>query len=309
MATISVGPARRLRPRTREALEGYLFILPWIVGFLVFTAGPLLASLYFSFTEWGFVDTPVYVGIDNYRRILDDPIFRIALENTATFTLWNVPLLLVVSLGLALLMTRDLPGMHLFRTIYYLPAVIGGVAMALVWSWVFNPDYGILNWILRSLGLGAPNWLGSPDWAMRAVVLVSVWNVGFPLIVFIAGLQNIPKVFYEAAVLDGAGPWQRFRSITLPMLSPTLFFLLVTSIINSFQIFDVVYVISGGEGRPARSTLVYLLYYYQNAFQYLDMGYASALIWVLFLVIMALTLLVFKSSQLWVFYESEVKNE
>ncbi|MGH2560324.1 MAG: carbohydrate ABC transporter permease [Thermomicrobiales bacterium] len=309
MALISGRPPRRWSPREREALEGYLFILPWFVGFLVFTAGPLLSSLYLSFTEWGFADTPVFVGLDNYRRILDDPIFEIAVENTATYTLVTVPLVLVVSLVLALLMTRDLSGMHIFRTIYYIPAVIGGVAMALVWSWVFNPDYGILNYLLRSLGLGAPNWLGSPTWAMRAIIVLSVWNIGFPMIVFIAGLQNIPKVLYEAAVLDGAGRWQKFRTVTLPMLTPTLFFLLVTSMISSFQIFDVVYVISQGDGRPLRSTLVYLLYYYQNAFSFFDMGYASALIWVFFLGLMAMTLLVFKFSSLWVFYESEVKNE
>jgi len=298
---------RRLSPRQREALEGYLFILPWFVGFLVFTAGPLLSSLYLSFTEWGFVDAPSFVGLENYRDIARDPVFVVALKNTATYTFASVPLVLLASLFIALLVTRRLSGMHAFRTLYYLPAVIGGVVMALVWSWVFNPDYGILNFVIRSLGLEAPNWLGSPRWAMRAIILLSVWNIGFPMIVFVAGLQNIPKVLYEAALLDGAGRWQKFRYVTLPMLSPTLFFLLVTSLISSFQIFDVVYVISGGDGGPLRSTLVYLLYYYQNAFSYFDMGYASALIWVLFLVVMALTLLVFKFSSLWVFYESEVK--
>jgi len=298
---------RRWTPRKREALEGYLFILPWFIGFLVFTAGPLLSSFYLSFTEWGFVDTPVWVGFDNYRQIPDDPIFEIALRNTVTFTVATVPLIMVVSLCLALLMSRDLHGMHVFRTIFYIPAVIGGVAMALIWSWVFNPDYGILNYILDQLGLGTPNWLGSQEWAMRAVILLSVWNVGFPMIVFIAGLENIPKDLYEAATLDGAGRWQKLRSITLPLLSPTIFFVLVTSIISSFQIFDVVYVISGGDGGPLRSTLVYLLYYYQTAFSYFDVGYASALIWVFFVALLALTLIVFTTQRLWVYYETEVK--
>lgn len=300
---------RRLSPRRREALEGYLFILPWVIGFLVFTAGPLLSSFYLSFTEWGFVDRPKFVGLDNYREIKDDPIFEIAVRNTLKYALITVPLVMIMALTLALLMTRDLRGMHAFRTIYYIPAVIGGVAMALVWSWVFNPDNGILNYFLGQVGLGQPNWLGSPDWAQRAIVLLSVWNVGFPMIVLIAGLQNIPKDLYEAAVLDGANGWQKLRSITLPLLSPTLFFVLVTSLIAAVQIFDVVFVISQGDGRPLRSTLMYLLYYYQNAFNYLEMGYASALIWVLFLGTMAMTLLVFKTSSLWVFYESEVKNE
>jgi multiple sugar transport system permease protein len=298
---------RRWSPRKREALEGYLFILPWFIGFLVFTAGPLLSSFYLSFTEWGFVDRPVFIGLDNYREIPNDPIFRIALENTAKFTAFTVPLVIVVSLFLALMMTRDLPGMNVFRTIYYIPAVIGGVAMALIWSWVFNPDYGILNYILGQAGLGTPNWLGSKEWAMRAVILLSVWNIGFPMIVLIAGLENIPKDLYEAATLDGAGRWQKLRSITLPLLSPTLFFLLVTSIIGSFQTFDVVYVISEGDGGPLRSTLLYLLYYYQTAFRYFDVGYASALIWVFFLGLLTLTLLVFKTQRLWVYYETEVK--
>lgn len=309
MAAFAGEQRRRLSPRRREALEGYLFVLPWVVGFLVFTAGPLLSSFYLSFTEWGFVDRPKFVGLDNYREILDDPIFEIAVRNTLKYTLITVPLVVLAALGLALLMTRDLRGMHVFRTIYYIPAVIGGVAMALVWSWVFNPDNGILNYLLGQAHLTQPNWLGSPTWAPRAVILLSVWNLGFPMIVLIAGLQNIPKDLYEAAVLDGANGWQKLRSITLPLLSPTLFFVLVTSLISAFQIFDVVFVISQGDGRPLRSTLMYLLYYYQNAFNYLEMGYASALVWVLFLGTMAMTLLVFKTSSLWVFYESEVKNE
>jgi multiple sugar transport system permease protein len=185
--------------------------------------------------------------------------------------------------------------------------VIGGVAMAMIWTWVFNPDYGILNYLLKSVGLGTPNWLGSPDWALRAVILVSLWNLGFPMIVFIAGLQNIPRDLHDAALLDGAGPWQKFRSITVPLLTPTIFFLLITSIIGTFQTFDVVYAISGGDGGPLRSTLLYLLYYYQTAFRYLDVGYASAMIWVFFVCLFTLTFIVFQTQRRWVYYDSEVK--
>ncbi len=300
---------RRLSPRRREALQGYLYISPWFFGFLIFTAGPLVASLLISFTKWAFIDQPTFVGLANYQRMAKDPIFLIALRVTFTFTVLSVPLVIMVALATALLMTRKLPGMNVFRTIYYLPAVIGGVPMALLWSWVFNPDFGILNRLLALAGIAGPNWLGNPQVALYAIVVVSAWNFGLPMVVFIAGLQNIPPVLYEAATLDGAGAVGRLRYVTLPMLSSTLFFLLVNQIIGSFQIFDVVYVISNGQGDPLRSTLTYLLYFYQNAFNRFDMGYASALVWVLFVIIMVFTLLVFKSSSLWVYYESEARND
>ncbi len=308
MTAIKIRLPRQLNPRQREAMQGYLYITPWFIGFLIFTAGPLLASLVLSFTKWGFLDQPTFIGLANYQKMAKDPIFFIALKVTLTFTALSVPLIIIVALCSALLMTRNLPGMRIFRTIYYLPAVVGGVPMALLWSWVFNPDHGILNRLLYLAGLPGPKWLTDPHSALVAVVMVSAWNFGLPLVVFIAGIQNIPAVLYEAASLDGAGPLAKFRHVTIPMLSSTLLFILVTQIIGAFQIFDVVYVISNGRGDPLRSTLTYLLYFYQTGFSYFDMGYASALIWVLFLVIMAFTVLIFKSASLWVYYENEVKN-
>jgi multiple sugar transport system permease protein len=299
----------RLSQRQWEALQGYLYIAPWFIGFLIFTAGPLIASLGLSFTEWGFVDEPTFIGFENYQQMWDDNVFWIALKVTIRFTLFSVPLVLAVAFFTALLMTREVRGVNVFRTIYYLPAVVGGVPMALLWTWIFNPDYGLLNRMLTLAGVQGPNWLGSPQWALFAVVMVSAWNFGLPMVVFIAGLQNIPPVLFEAASLDGAGPLSKLRHVTLPMLSPTFFFLLVNQIIGSFQVFDVVFVISGGEGRPLRSTLMYLLYFYQKAFQRFEMGYASALVWVLFIIILVLTLLIFKSSSLWVYYESEAAND
>jgi multiple sugar transport system permease protein len=292
-----------------EALQGYAYIAPWFIGFLIFTAGPLIASLGLSFTDWGFVDEPEFIGLANYQKMATDPVFWIALRVTITYTLLSVPLVLLTALSVALLLTRDVRGARIFRTIYYLPSVIGGVPMALLWTWVFQPDYGILNRMLYLAGLPGVDWLGNPRVALMAVVVVSAWSFGLPMVVFIAGLQNIPPVLYEAASLDGAGLLRRFRSVTLPLLSPTFFFLLVMQIIGSFQVFDVVYVISDGVGNPLRSTLMYLLYFFQNAFQRFQMGYASALVWVLFVIIMVLTLLVFKSSSLWVFYESEVSDD
>ncbi len=302
------GLGRRLTPNQREALQGYLYISPWFIGFVIFTAGPLIASLFISFMKWAFIDQPVFVGLANYQRLFKDPIFGIALRVTFSFTILSVPLVIAVAFATALLMTRKLPGMRIYRTIYYLPAVIGGVPLALLWSWVFQPDHGILNRMLYLVGIQGPNWLGNPQTALLAVVVVGAWNFGLPMVVFIAGLQNIPPVLYEAATLDGAGSLSKLRFVTLPMLSSTLFFLLVNQIIGAFQVFTVVYVIGNGQGDPLRSTLTYLLYFYQVGFQRFDMGYASALIWVLFLIIMGFTLLVFRSSSLWVYYETETKK-
>src|SRR5262249_23454046 len=252
---------RRMTPRQREAIQGYMYILPWVIGFLIFTAGPLIASFYLSFTKWGFVDTPTFVGFANYQRMAKDPIFLIALRVTFSFAAMIVPLVITVALCAALLMTRKLPGMYVFRTIYYLPALIGGVSMAVLLSWGFQPEYGILNRALSLMGVPGPNWLGDPKIARPALVWVSAWGFWLPSVAFISGLQNIPPVLYEAAILDGAGPLSKLRYVTLPMLSPTLFFLLVNQVIVAFQVFDVVYVISNGQGDPLRSTLVYNLYF------------------------------------------------
>lgn len=298
-----------LTPRQWEAIQGYLYISPWFIGFLIFTAGPLIASLYLSFTDWGFVDQPTFIGFANYEKMFRDPVFIIALRVTATFTVLSVPLVICVALIVALLLTRNIRGVNVFRTIYYLPAVVGGVPMALLWTWIFNPDFGVLNRLLVLAGLEPVNWLGSPQIALFAIVIVFAWNFGLPMVVFIAGLQNIPPVLYEAASLDGAGALRKLRHVTIPMLTPTIFFLFINQIIVSFQVFDVVFVISEGTGKPLRSTLMYLLYFYQNAFERYDMGYASALVWVLFIIIMILTLLIFKSSSLWVYYETEVTND
>ncbi|MFO7634098.1 MAG: sugar ABC transporter permease [Caldilinea sp.] len=296
------------RRERREAVEGYLFILPWVIGFIVFTAGPMLASLLLSFTKWGLIDRPVYVGVDNYVRMFNDPLVWHSLGITARYTLLTVPLQILFALAIALILVRPIPGVYAYRGIFYLPNILGGVVTALLWMWVFNPDYGILNYLLSLIGIKGPLWLSDPDWALPAIVIMSVWNVGAAVILFIAGLQSIPTHLYEAAELDGAGGWGKFRYVTLPMLSPTVLFILITAMIASFQVFDIAFVASAGDGGPVRSTLVYLLYFYQNGFSYFSMGYASALIWLLMAIILTLTLLVFRSSSLWVFYESEVRR-
>jgi len=301
--------ARFLSQRQREALDGFLCVLPWLIGFLVFTAGPMLASLGLSFTKWNLLQPPVFNGIANYLRLIQDPLFWHSLRVTVVFTLISVPARLGLSLTLALLMISPLRGMNTFRTIYYLPAIIGGVPMALLWMWVFNSDHGLLNYILSLMNIAGHNWLHDPDWAPWALIIIRLWSVGFPMLVFISGLQNIPPHLYEAAEIDGANGVDKFFHITLPMLSPTLFFVLVTQLIEALQVFDIVFALSPGTlGAPLRSLLVYILYFYQVGFRQFEMGYASALVWVLLMIILGLTALAFRSSNLWVFYESEVKK-
>lgn len=296
-----------LRPATREAIEGYLGISPWLIGFLIFTAGPFLASLVLSFTDWQITVPPRWVGLDNYVRIFTkDPDFWQSMRVTFTYVALSLPLNLVAGLGLSLLLNHPIPGMRIFRTLFYLPVVLSGVSVALMWMWLLNPEYGVANTLLAMVGIQGPNWFWSPDWALPSVALMSLWRVGGGAIIYLAGLQNIPPHLYEAAEIDGAGPLAKLRHVTLPMLSPTIFFQLVMELIDAFQVFTAVYVITGGG--PARATLFYMFFMFRAAFEDFDMGYASALAWIMALIIMGFTALVFRSSPLWVYYESEGKG-
>ncbi|GAP05183.1 ABC-type sugar transport systems, permease components [Anaerolinea thermolimosa] len=299
-------PVFRLTLRQRETISGYLTILPWFVGFLVFTAGPMMASLYYSLTDWGLVDQPKFIGLMNYQKMLSDPLVWQSLWVTVKFTITSVPARLILALIVALLLVRPIKGTNLMRTIYFIPSVVGGVPVALLWMWMLNADYGIVNYFLKLLGINGPGWIADPKWALWSLVLMSCWNIGSPMVILVAGLQNIAPHLYEAAELDGANGWDKFRFVTIPMLSPTLFFLLVSSVIGAFQVFDAAYVMTSGG--PLRATYFYLLYFYQTGFRYLNMGYASALVWLLFVLIIIMTALIFRSSSLWVFYESEVKK-
>ena len=298
-----------LRPRRsglarREAVAGYVFIAPWLVGFFVWTLGPMVASLVLSFADYAIIAPPEFVGITNFATIVGrDDSFRDALRVTFTYAALSVPTGLVLSLCIALLMNEPVPGLRLWRTIYYLPAVVSGVAVAMLWVWVFHSEFGLINLALRLVGLRGPAWLADPDWALWALVLMSFWSVGSGMIVKLAGLQGIPTELYEAASIDGAGAWQKFRKITLPMLSPILFFNLVMGVIVTFQYFTNAYIMT--DGGPGRSTLFYNLYLYRVAFNYFQMGYASALAWILFVIILVLTLLIFRSSPYWVYYEGQ----
>lgn len=295
----------------REAAWAYFFISPWIVGLIAFTAGPMLASLYFSFTEYNIVDAPLWSGLSNYRELFSDALFWKSLQVTVYYASLALPLGLAFGFFLALLLNQKIVGVNLWRTLYYLPSVIAGVAVALMWMRVFNPRVGLLNPMLAKVGIKGPGWLQDPDWAMPALVIMSLWGVGGSMIVYLAGLQGVPTALYDAAKVDGANLWQRFWRVTLPMVTPVIFYNLVMGMIGAFQYFTTVYVIgsaNGNVGGPARATLFYNLYLYQNAFKYFDMGYASAMAWILLIIVLTLTMLVFRSSALWVYYEGELKG-
>ena len=296
------GPRRAMNLARREERAFYLFILPWILGFLVFWAIPMLASIVLSFTRWNMVGDPAFYGTRNFEKMFADPLFWQSLKVTSIWVFGSVPLHQIVALTLALLLNKRVPGMGVFRTLFYLPSVVSGVGVALMWMWLLNPYFGLVNYVLDSVfQLPGPQWLASEQWALPGLILMSIWQVGMPMVVYLAGLQGIPGELYEAASIDGADDLTKFRQITLPLLSPVILFNLVIGIIGSFQVFTQALVMTGGG--PNNATLFYVLYLYRNAFQYFEMGYASALAWVLFVIIMTFTLVQFKLAGSWVHYE------
>jgi multiple sugar transport system permease protein len=296
-------PARRRSSLMRqEAAYGLLFVAPWMLGFLLWILGPMLFSFGLIFMEWRILSPPKFVGLENLRVLLEDRFVGIAVFNTAYFTFIYVPLNLVVALGLALLVNQQLRGIRAVRTLFYLPSVTPSVAYIALWMWLLNADYGLINLSLRQVGITGPRWLGDPDWAKPALILMSLWGFGTVALVFLAALQGVPDVLYEAASLDGAGRWARFWHVTLPMISPAILFNLVIGLINSFQIFTAAFVAT--QGGPVNSTLFLVLYLYNAGFQDFQMGYASTLAWLLFLIVLALTGLQFLGSRRWVYYET-----
>lgn len=284
-----------LRPKTnlqRRTVIGYLFISPFILGFLLWFLIPALTAVWLTFTDWNLIRPPRYVGLDNLLQLWDDELFWQALKVTTMYTLASVPVGLVTSFLLALLINTKVRGIALFRTIYYLPSIVPAVASAVLWAWIFNTDFGLANVALRLVGLPKIQWLQDPSWALPALIIMSLWGLGGSMVIYLAGLQGIPDVFYEAAQIDGAGRWSQLWNITIPLMSPVIFFNLIIGIIGTFQVFTAGFLIT--DGGPQNSTLFYVLYLYRNGFEFLKMGYAAALAWVLFLIIMALTLFVFK---------------
>lgn len=283
----------------------WLFISPWVLGFLIFTVYSMGLSLYWSFTKFDFLTPAKWVGLGNYKSLFfgfHSRLFFQALKVTTIYTMVSVPLRLAGGFAIALLMNQKIKGINFFRTVYYLPAVTAGVAMSLIWYYIFTPDVGVLNWLLRFFGIKGPNWLGSTTWALPSLILMSTWGFGGPMLIYLAGLQSIPEYLYEAAEIDGAGVWAKFRHVTIPMMTPVIFYNLVISIISSFQVFTVAYVMTGGG--PANATLFYVLHIYNTAFEEFRMGLGSALAWILFAVIIGFTFLQFKGARFWVYYEA-----
>ena len=303
-ATAAHGVGRRSRRLwNQEAVEGYACILPWLIGFLAFVAGPMIAALVISFTRWSLLEPPQWIGFQNYERLFADPMFFNTVRNTAFISFLAVPLQLVLALLIAMGLNEKLKGVTIYRTIFYLPSQMPIVACALLWLWVFNPDFGLANAMLYTVGLPGLGWLFDPNLSKPSIVLITLWGgIGTPLIIFLAGLQSVPDSLYEAASIDGAGALARFRNITLPMLSPIIFFNLIIGIIASFQAyFTLVFVTT--QGGPANSTMILILYIYFKAFRDFDMSYAAALAWVLFLIVLALTAVNFALARWWVHYE------
>lgn len=278
------------------------FLGPSLAGLLLFTATPILASLGLTLFEWDLLRPPQFVGLDNFRRLSSDRSFWQALGNTLYFIVGYIPLVMLFALGVAIVLNQKLKGIVLYRTAFFIPVVSAWVAVALLWKWIFNPRLGLLNYLLGLVGIDGPAWLLDPTWAMPAIIITSVWkDIGFVMIMFLAGLQGIAEEYYEAAAIDGASGWQRLRHITLPLLSPTAFFALTISLINSFQVFDQVWIMT--EGGPAGATTVLVERIVKNAFSYSSMGYASAISWVLFLLVFSATALQMRLQKRWVHYE------
>jgi multiple sugar transport system permease protein len=287
----------------RKILTGLAFISPWIVGFFLFTLYPLLASLYYSFTDFSLFGSPEWLGLENYIHLFNDPKFYKSLSNTLIFAIMVVPASIILALILAILLNNTLRGNSIFRTLVFMPTVVPAVAAAVIWIWILNPQWGLLNGFLRMINIQGPPWLSNPDWAKPALLIITLWMIGSDMILYLAGLQEIPNDYYESAALDGANSWQKTIHITVPLLTPVMFFHLINAFIWSFQYFSVPFIVGvEGRGKPADSLLFYSIYLYQNGFRYLKMGYASAMAWLLFIVVMLCTILIFRSSKKWVNY-------
>lgn len=306
----ATGTPGRSRVTRVEEFWGYLLISPWVLGFLLFTAGPMLVSLYFSFTEYAFPLRPQWLGLANYIRAFgDDKLFGRSLWNTFYYVGLAVPLGIALSLMLALLLDRNMPGRAVWRTIYYLPSIVPVVSATFLFLYIFQPDYGLINgWLWKLFAVEGPGWFNSRVWVKPTFIIMALWGAGGPtMIILLAGLQNVPDEMYDAAKVDGAGRWRRFSNVTLPLLSPTLFFVLITGLIAAFKIFGPVYVST--QGGPFYGSYFYVLHLFTQAFTHWQLGYASALAWILFVFILIFTLIQFRIGGSWVYYEGEREKD
>jgi multiple sugar transport system permease protein len=289
--------------QTRQNLLGYAFVSPWLLGFVVFTLYPFLRSIYLSFTRYDIVSPPKWIGLANYETLLhNDPLFWKSITVTLTYAVVAIPLGVIAGVALALLLNSNVKGIAVYRTIFYLPSVVPAAATSVVFMWILNPQIGLINGILKNVGVIGPAWLNDAKWSLWSLIFMGLWGVGGSMVIYLAGLKDIPVHLYEAATLDGAGAFQRMRRITLPMLTPVIFFNLVMSTIGAFQYFTPAFIMTGGG--PEDSTLFYALYLFNRAWRFLDMGYASAMAWVLFLTVVTLTSILFRTQKRWVHYDA-----
>lgn len=299
----SVKRKSKTRSLTKNNVAGWLFASPWLIGFLVFTAFPLFASMYFSFTTYSILNPGEFVGFQNYKDLFNDQLFWTSIYNTIYFTVLYVPLSIIFGVSLALFLNMKVKGLAVYRTIYFLPSLVPPVASAVLWIWLLNPEFGIINGILGLVGIEGPAWLGSETWSKPSLILMSLWGIGQAVVIYLAGLSDIPQDYYDAAEVDGASSFQKTRYITVPLLTPVIFYNLVMGVIGALQQFTLPYTMTKGQGTPGNSLMFYVMYLYDNGFKYFKMGYASAMAWILFLVTMSLTAVIFATSKKWVHYQ------
>lgn len=308
MATVtpSVGRLRRRgelsRRQRRAALTGILFCLPWIINLVGLHIYPVVISLYYSFSDYDILQPPKWVGLSNYQELATDPVFWQTIENTLIYAAMAIPAGIIFAFGLALLLNSKVHGLAIWRTIYFLPNVLPTIAVSIVWLWVFNPLYGPINWFLDLLGLPGPGWFADEHWGKVGLVLLSLWSVGQTMVIYLAGLQDVPRELYDAADVDGAGLWTKTTNVTIPMITPVIFFNLILSLIGIFSYFDAPFTITDGLGNPAHSMLFYAMYLYRNAFNLYRMGLASSMAWIQLVITLVVALAVFGTSGRWVFY-------
>lgn len=299
-------PVGRQRPRSRDlrrTLVGLGFISPWLIGVLTFQVYPFFASFYYSLHNTTLLSPGKFIGLDNYRELVRDPLFWTSLKNTFYYTSVSIVVGTVAAISLAMLLNLRVRGLTLYRVIFYMPSIVPLAAVSVIWIWILHPTFGVLNYLVSSLGLPTPGWFSDPTWAMPGLIVVSLWGLGNAMIIYLAGLQGIPGDLYEAAQLDGATAWQRTRNITIPLLTPVILFNVIIGLIGGFQYFVEPYIIT--QGGPADSTLTYGLYLYNNAFMFFKMGYAAAMAWILFVIIMTITMIILRTSSRWVFYQGQ----
>ena len=291
--------------RSRNLRAGLLFCSPWILGILLFFAYPTIASLYYSLTEYDLLQSPTFIGLGNYQQMVQDPIIATSIGNTLYYAVIFIPLNIVLGILIALLLNLKVGGMAVYRTAFYMPTLVPAVATSLLWLWVLNPQYGIVNWFLSLIGIAGPGWLASAQWSKPSIILISLWGgIGGAMLLYLATLQDVRQDLIEAALVDGANAWQRFFAVTLPALTPVIFFQLLTGLIGAIQYFTVPFVITGGTGNPVNSLMLFAVYLYNNAFFNFKMGYASAMAWSATIVVFVITVIIFRTSSAWVYYGS-----